>query len=192
MGHHRALGLAGGARGVKLERVVLGPHLMGRRGRGKAIAPLAVIKPRMIARINAHDVLHIGRLAERLCQNLGKAFAHKHHARLRVAEDIGNLGRGQPPVYRRHHRAHARCTQQRFEIERVVLAEEGHTLARLDAECCQGVRHPVRACVQFGKGDDFLTIGEGGHIALCARVFAHDIAKGLGGENGGVLHGAGT
>ena len=123
-------------------------------------------------------------------QHLGKALTHEHHARLRIVEHIGDFGGGQPPVDRRHHRAHPVRAEESLEIERVVLAEEGHAVPRLHPQRDEAVRHAIRALVKLGEADVFLPVGEGDHIALRTGVFANDVAEGLCGQCCAVSHGA--
>jgi hypothetical protein len=75
----------------------------------------------------------------------------EQHRRPAVVDDEGDLGRGEPPVHRRHHDACLYCTQQQFEIDVAVLAEIGDPLARLDAERYKRIGDAIGLDVEFGE-----------------------------------------
>ena len=147
MGRHRALGLAGRARGVELERVVLGVDPVGWRCRGKTVTPDAIVGAGAVGRIDADHLFDAGRLGAGGGQSVRKALADEHHARFAIVEDVGDLGRGEAPIDRGHHRANACRAEKGLEIKRVVLAEEGHAIARLHTQRGKAVRRPVRPLV---------------------------------------------
>jgi hypothetical protein len=177
VGHHRALGLAGGARSIELQGVVFRLHLVRGRCGGKTVAPGAVIGAGIFGRVDADHQFDMRHRSAHLLDHRRETFAHEHHAGLRIVEDIGNLGRGEAPVDRGHHRADPRRADESLEIERVVLAEERDAITRLHPQRDQPVRHPVRALVQLREADLLVAIGEGDHVALTLGVFRHDVAE---------------
>jgi hypothetical protein len=71
------------------------------------------------------------------------------HGSPAVAQDVGQLGRGEPGVERYEDRAREPGAEQRLQERGLVRAEVGDPVAALHAEPGQYVRHACGAFVQL-------------------------------------------
>jgi hypothetical protein len=101
----------------------------------------------------------------------------EQHRRPAVVDDEGDLGRGEPPVHRRHHDACLHCTQQQFEIDVAVFAEIGDALARLDAEPDKGIGNSIGPDVEFGESGLAALEFKGDRVAAAFGALAHHLGK---------------
>ena len=107
-----------------------------------------------------------------------KTGADEENLVLTIIQDIGDLGRGQPPVDRHHDRTELGRADQYFEIEMAVLAHIGDPVALLDTLGRQRLRRPVAAGIQRGIGHLVPFKGEDHRIRLFLRLKTHHVANG--------------
>ena len=79
-------------------------------------------------------------------------LADDEDLRLRVIDDVRDLGRREAPVHRDVDGVHLRGTDEHVEVLGAVLVEERDSLLRVDALGDQRVRDPVRAPVEPAVG----------------------------------------
>ena len=104
-------------------------------------------------RTDDHDLLDRREVALDRVEHGHELLAHDQHLRLRVVDDVRDLGCGEPPVHRDVDGVDLRPADQDVEVLRPVLVEEGDPVLRVDALGEQGIRHAARALVQLAVGD---------------------------------------
>ena len=178
VGHDRALGVAGRARCIELQGVVIlgaGDH---RIDRIKAIAPGRVARELPFRFLAAQDQLDMLQVIANLAGQFVETGSDKEQPRLAVVQDIGDLGRRQPPVDRHHHRAELGRADQDFEIEMAVLAHIGDPVALPHTLRRQRLRRPVAAGIERGIGHLVVFEGEDHRVRLLLRLETDHVANG--------------
>ncbi len=150
MRQHRALGLAGGAGGIKLDRDILGRDRYLRIVAALRVAPARKILPAHRAALGRDESTHAWQLCLDAADLFDELRPDEQHRRLAILDDEGDLGTGQPPVDRRHHHIGLHRAQQQLEIDVAVLAEIGDALMRLDAERLQSMGDLIGMRVEVG------------------------------------------
>ena len=149
VGQHRALGAAGGARGVEQRGQVVGrtlhrrESLRGRVGRlGQAALALGVERDERRAR-----------LPRRRLQSLAPARVADEQRRLGVADEVFDLGRGVAGVERQEDAARADGGEIEDDGLDRFLDLRGHPVPGLHAETGQRVGHPAGPRDEIAVGD---------------------------------------
>ena len=174
---HRALGLAGRAGGIELDRDVLPVDRHFRIVGALRVAPGRVVEPAGGSAFGGDEGAHARQLRPDLFDQLDEFRPDEQHRRPAILDDEGDLRSGQPPVHRRHHDIGFHRAQQQFEIDVAVLAEIGDALARFDAERDQRVGDAVGVLIELIEGGLASLEFEGDGVAAAVRPRAHHVGK---------------
>ena len=149
MGQHRALGAAGGARGVEQRREVVGRALDRREGFRRRVGR---VRQAALALGVERDERR-ARLVGRGLQRLAPGRVADEDRGLGVADEVLDLGRGVAGVERQEDAAGAdRAEVEHDRLDR-LLDLGGDPVAGLHAEADEGVGHPAGAGDEVGVGD---------------------------------------
>jgi hypothetical protein len=139
LGELDALGQAGGAGGVELDDIVIGPaHAAGVFG-GVGGDPAAEVRPARMAGLELDDDGGLRKLRQQALDGLGIVGAHHQEAAAGVVEDEGDLRRGEPPVDRGEAGAGLQAAHPQDEEIVIALGQLAHPLAGADAGGDQGL-----------------------------------------------------
>ena len=124
---HHPLGPAGGARGVEQPGQVVrcarlqGPRCGGQRGRMAGLSGYQQLAQRR-------------QFVARRPQGIGQLVRHEQHRGCGVTHDEGHLARVQLGIDRHHGQSGPQRAIERLQVGRLVVHEEGHARAGLQAE----------------------------------------------------------
>jgi hypothetical protein len=156
---HHPLGFAGAAAGVE-EGGEIVVATSGIRDRGGRTHERLVGEPaagrRAFARID--DVSQRFDRGE-LAGEISVGLVDQQDLRAAIAENAGELGRGQAEVERRHDAARPGRREQGFEIAVAVLGQDGDALARRQPQRPQGAGKPRHPFGEFRPGELALIVG---------------------------------
>ncbi len=143
VGEQRALGEAGGARGVELHEAVVRRDLVRARLRRLGGQPGLVF---VVGSADADHPLDARQLVAQLRDRRRELRADEEDARLRVVDDVRDLRRREPEVDHRVGGAHQCAGQRQLDAGRMVEVEHRDAVAGLQARGTLGRRiapHPL-------------------------------------------------
>ena len=149
VGQHRALGAAGGARGVEQRREIVGRALHRREGFRSRVGR---VRQAALALGVERDERGAGLVRSGL-QRLAPARVADEDRRLGVADEVLDLGRGVAGVERQEDPAGAHRAEVEHDRLDRLLDLGGDPVAGLHAEAGEGVGHPAGAGDEVGIGD---------------------------------------
>ena len=175
VGQHDALGPAGRARGVELQRRV------GRADGGRGVAFRRGVAPRRIAvRRSALQLDRADRAARKRDRLLGE-FAElppdEQQRNLAILQQIGDFCGGKPPADRQGYRAGLRPADQDLEEAVRVLGEVADSAPLRDPFSLQRIRDAAGVGVQLTVGRRAALEDQGDGVGPKAGIHARDVAK---------------
>ena len=166
---HRALGIAGGARGVKLEHRIIG----ARRDEGGSRGAIDH-RSRFGSTDDGRGMVE---LARQLLVQIFEPRPREHHLRLCVVDDERPFGRRQPPADRRHHDPGARGAVEEDEIKIAVLADPRDPVALLQPRGEQCRRHFRGRFVEFGVGVNAVFLAQRDAVGALAGPMGQEFVE---------------
>ena len=169
VGQHRALGQAGGTRGVELHRNVFACHR-----RERVLLALAR-HPALVAFVlgvvaEGDDLLHRVESRLDLLEIWEELLPDKQHFRLGVVDDELDLRRREPPVDGDADGIELAPAVEHLEVLRTVLVEERDAFLRAHPLGRQALRDAIRSRVHLAVGDSAVAVGDHGLVTPLSRV----------------------
>ena len=146
VGDDRALGMAGGARGVHDHADVVVRQRHGRRHRR------ARRQRALVGAVGSSGSIS-SRFFDSAVACCAKRLVVDQQLGRRIAQDVLELRHGEPPVERQHDRAEPPAGELQLEVFRAVGRQQRHAVALADALRRQPAGEPVGAAVQLGVGE---------------------------------------
>ena len=169
IGEHRALGIAGRARGVELEHGIV----RSRR-----------IELRLFSFVDGGDRIHLtdnfrlfGQFGYGLGGHVLEPLAQKQDFRSCVLKDVGDLRSGKAPADRHHHHAHSRSGIEQFEVMARILAEPGDPIALFHPVASQHPHDLATAPLEFGVGDRVIALFQHNRIRSFAGPVRNEFVE---------------
>ncbi len=174
-----ALGPAGGAAGVELDRDVVGRDLGGLVGVILAPAPGLEGLPLRRPRLHGDDLAQGGNLGAHPLRQRRAVAVDEQKLGLGVVGDVDHLRFGQAPVHRREDRAHPGGAEQQLEEPVGVLAQVGDPRTGLQPLGQQAVGHLGGVGVELRVGRRHSLEEERRLLAARPPMMPRRIAQGL-------------